>query len=504
MTKEEILIGGGILAAIAGAVGLCYYVGDKAVDLDEIKSKREVDQALQKANEIYKTMNLTNANVSAETEEKVKDVASRSNFAQIDIMNKVLQTEQWVRYAYYYMTDNSAELFELEDEIEAFLNSISVLAGFGKMYPQAAVSDIHEYDLKICDMKKRFLMDVDEVSKYVASGNFQMKMKTRLQTIKAYIPTTKVEKPQEEEQQNVSWRLGEDGLYHKTLRTFREDENLIRPFANIVKGATSGSTSTNNIMNQPTQVEEPQIPFKQPQEMSNGMFERLNKALTPAIIGTDSYWYSFDQNGLLLLNVPNRTTMSTGIYPIDTGSIFGGDNIRVLGNFVDQNGMKNTIWVDVEKRPEIAAKVIQNPLYLLDTSECMMVSEDILTNNYLARYIDFSCTPFFSTMEKPTADRLCKRLMDILAIVRMNYDPNLDLPRFRFDRYDNPDAFVIVSDENVSRQIPAMMSMSFDNAHALTFEQRGNTVLETFQGMCKAYDTEMIMTTVNVGGGAVA
>ena len=92
MTKEEILIGGGILAAIAGAVGLCYYVGDKAVDLDEIKSKREVDQALQKANEIYKTMNLTNANVSAETEEKVKDVASRSNFAQIDIMNKVLQT----------------------------------------------------------------------------------------------------------------------------------------------------------------------------------------------------------------------------------------------------------------------------------------------------------------------------------------------------------------------------------------------------------------------------
>lgn len=493
MTKEEILIGAGIVAAVAGAFGLCYWVGDKFIDPEAAENKAIIDKALQKANDVYKKANLTNEEISSETEERIKDVAKRSSFAQIDITNKVMQTEQWVRYAYYYMTDNSAELFDLEPEVESLLNSISVLAGFGKMYPEAAVTDIHEYDLRICDMNKRFLLDVDEVTNHVSSGNFQMKMKVRLQQLNAPIVKKAEEIKPEDNDEGSSWKLGEDGLYHQARRVFREDKNLIRPFA---KHSGEGSTEIGN--------EEPKIPFKQPEEMSNGMFERLSKVFNPGVVGTDRFWFSYDQNKMLYLNIPKEENMCINTIPIDTGTIFGGDNVRILGNYIDQNGMMNGIWVDAEKHPDIASKIIFNSFYLLEPYETMIAKDELVVNDQLIRYIDFSCTPFISKMDKATAERFNKRLLDILSLCRMNIDPKFDIPRFRFDRYDNPDAFVLVSDEAVMNQLPAHMSYNYNNSNKLTFEQRGNSIIQTINGMSQAYDTETIVTTITMGGQAIA
>ena len=492
MTKEEILIGGGILLGGAALVGLCLGIGNEAVkEYDDTEDLRKNLDAAKKA---WQQNKRTNAEVTPETEAVVNDVASRSSFAQVDIMSKLLKTEQWVRYAYFYMTDNSAELFELDTETCELCNGISVLAGFGKMYPRYAVADLKDYDLKVCDMTKTFLVDLDEVSAYVTNGNFQIKMKLRAEALMngsaveqkaSTIDETPVdhvtaEQQAQANQEGQNWKLGSDGLYHLGKQVFKEDENLYRPFATNAEEAKTVSA-----------------PFKQPKEMSNRDFEKLNSVITPAITGTDKFWYEYDQNGLLILKVCNEQGMMINNVPVDLGDIVGGSHIHVMGNY-NINGYVQSVLIDAEKHPDLASKVIQNPMYLLDNVEVGVVFEERKISSWLLKYFDMTGTPFLDEMSDPTAKRLEKRLQDIYTIVRNNTDPNFDVPRFRFDHFENPDNFVVVSDSHVSRKIPGVMSGSYDDSNALTFEQRGNTVLQTFKGMTTAFDTTLITVKTEV------
>ena len=145
------------------------------------------------------------------------------------------------------------------------------------------------------------------------------------------------------------------------------------------------------------------------------------------------------------------------------------------------NGKTDTIFVDVKKHPDIAYNILKSTFYRMEVSEVNTAAADLLGNGFIYTYIDFSDTYWFDYMSFMEKSTLENNLIKIIKI--MGNDPGLVYPpRLRFASYNDPDNFVLVSDNKVKSPLAATFETTPNKLEGLSFTVENGVIYEYFGG----------------------
>lgn len=365
-----------------------------------------------------------------------RNIADDNPLAEIALTHMALKSNEWVSYAKYFMTNNDANIIKAPESAKRLVNSISLLAGFGKIY-----EDADSYDLTKLDSKRgkissdqEWLVDVDQISKDITDPKFREAMKDRM----------------------------------------------------IVLGKVAyGSTVINTGNINPIQSS-----INKQNNLPDDLFNMLELYLK-ALLKDKSYYYHLEDTGLVILNIYSNTmsifnnTQTFYSYTIDPGIIMGGTVVSVLCKYYKDDAMNtDTIFVSAQ-HPDILFSVFDDPNYVLSPEQVAEAYSEQFKNGLIYRYFDLSNTEFLDTIDTTSREELELRLSAIIILLQQTPDPNHDIPRFRISNYKDPSHFEVISDSLV--KAPLLSANSTEIVNGLRFKIDDMTMQQIYNGSVKAY-----------------
>lgn len=410
---------------------------------------RLVLDGLTKINNIAVSNNsLSNSCNTTEVSNTIVDVfdAFYAELARVTLCEDIIMNEynatkdmtyKWVNYALDYITNCNAILIsEISDDIKEFVNGIvdTVYPTFGKIYPEVGVAKVSKYDIENCGVMspcKKFVLSLEDILSVTNDEEFIRKIQQRWvqlnQLAYSVAENNTTQQSMVQEQPHIWGQNGTSAIFMNT------SENLISAE-----------------LNRP----------KKDQRMSLEDYARMERYFANVIPTDKKYYYDMDENGNIYIAFPNVNNLATPKYLIDDGSIIGGTDISLLVGYekpdVFGGSILDTVFVNISKLPEIFTNIMtSDSQYILSAFEVREVNETMFTNGYIYNIVDFTNTPFINNMSKNDMNKLEYVLSTILSLNDFG-------ARLRFDKYLNPDHFVLVSDNKVNSNIPQVSSVVMD------------------------------------------
>ena len=129
----------------------------RAREAAERKENKKVNEELKKA----KKEGLFNS----ESSESVVEHAAKteSDIIKAQMIGRSVESNKWIGYTLYYMSNPEAKLVQADAETCKFVNTIGQYFGFGKIYESAEIGDIKDYDVST-EGTDKFLICIDDLS----------------------------------------------------------------------------------------------------------------------------------------------------------------------------------------------------------------------------------------------------------------------------------------------------------------------------------------------------
>ncbi len=355
---------------------------------------------------------------------------------------KALATEKWIKYVIYYLTDPSAVKITCDKESAELVNGIAnfFAPDLGPIYKEEKSANLDKFDAKkLRTDKVKFILYKDELAERF---NTEMVEKAKAK----FTPEPEEENHEvvnSEETKTILERTGrfdDQGYFHPIFTKSKED----------VKKEIE---------------DKPMKPDNMPQDKCDKFNNRLAK-----FIGNRKHYYSLDNVGNTYLNIVDGDCMVSS-YMVDDGTIMGGESLSVLGNYMTIDGRMDTIFVNIDKHPDIVSRILSPALYVMTPQEVMEVNSKLFSDGRIYRSIDFSNTSFIDTGDMT-------RLIDkaLSAVVSLNDQD----ARLKFENFIDSDHFTLVSDLNCKSTLPGVTSTNIVNG--LKFIVDGNTITKILGG----------------------
>lgn len=326
------------------------------------------------------------------------------------LMDRAIKGEKLFRYALFYMINENAMLLPLREDEKIFVNTIGVEAGFGKIYHDSINCTLSDYEFTNLKMgMHRFFIDIPSVMEKLSNKEFIEKWQARIIKTQTYNPSTlwiPGTNP------NPYTRIDEQGYYHPVF--FTPENN---PYAKIIKRPKQGLGVPNDI------------------------FNKFESIFAKFFTEDAEYRYEYEADRNYYLYITRKESFgSEDKYLIDDGKILGGSRIYILTNVI-VNGVDDTVFVDVEKYPDITLKILSSTFYSMSNEEYYQVTSSLLPNGRIYKNIDFSNTPFMDELSIEDKSVLNNTLNFICGNI---INPNA---RYRFKSFENVNHFMLVSDD---------------------------------------------------------
>lgn len=380
--------------------------------LKEIREKNKMERIVMK-----KSSNIKNGSkVSDKMYSTIFNESDGMTLLEIDLISTAIKTNNWINYALYYMTNDDAVLLKTDKKSRELVNGICEIAGFGKIYTGSDSANLFDYDITNSNRKpgSRFLLIVDELKDKISDPDFVKSMYLRKRKIE--VESGKL--------------LGVNSIYGGNYRT--DNDGMMHPifFSNTPINYDIGEKKGTGI--------------------DDVVFKKLENVLRiPGLITEDKYRYERDESTGLIKLIIQRDNSYGAIenFLIDDGTLMGGSKLSILGTFIRGDGVSDTVFVDINKHPDIAFNILNHSFYNMNVDEVNAALSDMLTP-IVYSVIDFNNTGWFDYMNDLEKSSLNKNLLTIIDFMRS--DPNMVyLPRLRFASYTDPDNFILISDNMV-------------------------------------------------------
>lgn len=409
----------------------------------ENKPKKEKKSSKFNSKEADKFVN--QGQVSNRLYEDICKMAKDNTFLRLVFVSKGIETNQWIRFAIYYMTDPLATAISFADEeSRELVNAISILAGFGKVYESNSVANIDEYDSTQLNSEYtgRFLLNKPELVDFLSTVQFQSVMAAR----KFRMNETILEGPAMITVDESELRYVDEQKKSMANPAFAildaDDEEIVQPSFTINE-SNSFSPLEFNI--------KPKVMPKKGEGIDAHTYTRFEAMIGKYIPETIHYHYECI-NGIYHLFITRPDTGAEEMYIIDNGSIVGGSTVAILGMYVNSEGFERYRFVDVLAHPAIVSKILDRTIFnYLSFQELEDVQGDYLYNYRIYNNIDFHNTDFFDDLKPEDKYDFESSLLAVMSSIDLAGFGNV---RFRFSSYDNPHNFTLVSDFNMYRPLP--------------------------------------------------
>ena len=434
-----------VFATILPDLIKCTGIATKITESKNKERKQELRKACKINNEDHEVY------VSDRLYADIKRMSKGSVLMEVAFTSVAVRSSKLFLYTIYYLTDPDAKLLSFDEDDCKFINTISEMAGAGRIYKNVGVlDDITKYDSKFADVtySEGFLISLDDVMEKVADEEIRKKIITKLGM--GLISNT-----------GVPWlggtvsginaRVDEDGMIHPIFFT---DEPMVNTMARC-----------------------------QSEDITPDRLVIFESQLADFFNPEDYYFYSTNSDGAYILNIARGDAMgAVDSYIIDDGSIMGGENVSVLANFVLPDGRQDSIFVNVKRNPEIAQVVLHNRFYLLNQFEVMKVVKGNFNDTVIYHNIDFSNTFWYDSLNADQLSILERRLSKIL--------PHIQDARLRFSTFSSIDSFTLCSDDKVKSQMKSGDVTSSKILEGMTIIVTGNTADIYYAGKCNKINLE--------------
>lgn len=528
-----------LLSAVANSIGnfstmpiqpidRSYLIGKNFIvpTITPVEEKEEIDGSFQLST------------ISTKLRDKIISITNDIHLRNI-LVNKALETYSLLTFAVTYMTDPNVKLRnEFGNEDKALINSVGMLAGFGKIYSNNEVAniDLSDVDNMNSSIIGTYILKKDELVDFLLSEQFQKAMKRR--NYEVFVINSRKEQSDESKQIEdcidvVDFvEVNEDSKIEKSVETkktensntvqpcpnpafemlnnenyaasnpayamFGQREELVKPTFTVVDDSPVYSSSP-----------EPTVSTTQPEPKTSQIDN--NYIVEDRTINNITYSSNMDlgtvhhfENVLekwLPANIKRRYNYKLGFYYLyitnsdgtesryilDDGSIMGGRRISILGSFINNINQVNSVFVDIEKHPLITTNILNDPLYLMTPEEVSDCWYDHLYNKAIYNTIDFHNTEFF---DKMTEEEKYNFELTLLGILKIDMFENI---RFRFKEYTDSTHYTLVSDYQMFRPLPCIQYVKFPEtyvADGLEIRVDGPMIYAMFNGSFKSFRME--------------
>ena len=399
-------------------------------------------------------------------------------------VSKALETNHWIKFAIYYMTDHNAILLNYADKkAKELVNSIAKLAGFDKIYINENIADIDAFDSKNLNFNYSgcFLLNKDELIDFLSNPQFIAAVKTKIEMVNhhnniiegRFITTTKDEEVVDVNNEEVAdVNKEEETVEENTTKTLFGvpivDDDVIQPIS---------FTSIDD------NKEKPPVP-KRGEGVPVDVFVKFENVFEKFIPELVPYHYEF-VDGFYVLYITRTNTGVEEFYILDDGSIMGGSSVSILANYV-KDGVERTMFVNVLKHPAIASKVLTRTLFnYLTPEEVEECKTDYLQNMVIYNSIYFANTDFFDNLsDKDKFDFE----VNLLGVINLEIAKNV---RLRFESFTDAHHFVLTSDyNNMKRPLKYIQDTPMPETYildGLRIAVDGCYILTEYNGEVKRY-----------------
>lgn len=379
-----------------------------------------------------------------------------SYFANVSEITVAIKTNRLIGYAMYYMATDSAKIIPLSKEQKEFINGVSTYAGYGKIYTDCDNLDIEIYDCDIVTMKNadKYILDLQYLNDKLNDEEFQQLWKAKLARLMILDPSV----PQlngtvytpEFERLGFNARKDENGYIHPIFFKDSEPATVQNPINYVRKGPG----------------------------VSDEVYAKFEKAFSSYFATSPDYHrYVVDSNGNYNLIITRINAMNAeDAYIIDDGSIMGGSNVYIMGSYISNANTKESIFVNVNKYPDIANNILSNSFYVIDPMKVYeIVNINYLKNTNIYNFIDFSNTDWLDNITDPSERYIfSKNLTAAIAVC--------DGERMRFLEYQSPTKFTIISDQKCKSSLSYIGAASSKISEGKMISIDGTTMIRKYNG----------------------
>lgn len=407
------------------------------------KGKKEFNFTSEEAEKFIK-----NNRVSDKLFEDIVKISKGDKLVQLCFVSKGIETNQWIRFAIYYMTDPLAtEILFADNESKELVNGITNLAGFGKVYESEGIADLNLYDSGNLTFgyNGRFLLNKSELIDFLSTPHFQAAMaskiirrKQMLQEIddndkQKYIEGTVIDIDTVEDKKSYAdpaFDMIKDEQVENLFK-IHDDPNSISPieFGNKEKAV---------------------VPKRGPNVPVN-VYNKFEKIFGTFIPETVSYHYE-NINGFYHLFITRPDSGAEEYYILDDGSIMGGTDVSILANYIN-NGVETAIFVNAKKHPAITSKVLERTLFnYLTPEEVEDCIGDYFYNMEIYHTFDFYNSEWIDELTAKDKYNFETNLLGIISI------PILKGVRLKVSEYIDANHFTCISDYSLHKPLPYIQS----------------------------------------------
>ncbi len=451
---------GGIICDVVSAIAGTF-IGGLIEKSTVSKSENIVSQNKKlKKSELRKSENFFDSEkITPRLYDGIIGLTNDSYFANVSEITVAIKTNHLIGYAMYYMATDSAKIIPLSKEEKEFVNGVSTYAGYGKIYTDCDNLDIEPYDCDIVTKKnaEKHILDLQYLNEKLNDEEFQQLWKAKLARLMILDPSVPqlngtVYTPEFE-------RLGFNA---------RKDENgYIHPI--FFKDSFDPAT---------TQPQNPINYVRKGPGVSDEAYEKFEKAFSSYFASSPDYHrYVVDRNGNYNLIITRVNAMNAeDAYIIDDGSIMGGSNVYIMGSYISNMNTKESIFVNVNKHPDITSHILSNSFYVIDPMKVYEIANmDYLKNINIYNLIDFSGTDWLDNITDPSERYIfSKNLTAAIAVC--------DGERMRFLEYQGPTKFTLISDKKCKSSLSYIGAASSKISEGKMISIDGITMIRKYNG----------------------
>lgn len=386
-------------------------------------------------------------------------MAGGDKILELQYMEKLSKGRQLIEYTLYYLTDPESKIpedFTMTEKkiINAIADNIS--PEVGKIFVDCDLANLENYfpaEGYQPMYTGEYLFTQDDIDSMIPD-NYLEKMRTKWN--KSLWDTFEQSQRSDvvvlaEGQNNdpaipVGGRFDADGMYYPIF-TLDEHEKQI------------------------------DVPVR-PEGMSDLEFKRYELVFSGMIPEGVKHYYSYDMVGNTYI------TTYTSVFDqvsrmIDNGRNMGGSHVWIVGNYCNPDGALDYIFIDCMKHPDIAKATICNPIHVLENDEANQIFSEMMFGR-LYQNIDLTDTPFLDNIVDTS--KFEQSVNYVLQILDMD---GLSDTRLRFESYDSPCFFTLVSDTQVHKSVKHHCQGIVEG---LKFRVEGDKIYKLFNGKELKYE----------------
>lgn len=421
MTNASLFdISAGMLTApiLTGILSSSYV---NVVAQDNEKKVEEIGGVLSVKDDTFKVPK----QISGNLKHKIHKASKRSKVVEFYLLYRAKITHKLIMRAISYMLNENALPDEsLSKEDKQLFNTICKLANFPLPYPKVKTLDMK----KVENFDSEFVFDKEEILNLLYNIDFQNKMRIRMMNSGMDTGCGKIVDAIEMKPNPVS------------TKTKKEKKHVEEPQQVDPQNAPIEFVDPNNMVRRYE---------KKGVNVSVESYNRFEYAFAKFIPETVPYHYELGMDGYYYLYI-TRPNGVEEYYALDDGSIMGGDSVYIMGSYIDENGKPQNIFVDAYDYPSVVSKILKQSIFnYLTEDEVKRCSERLFFDRKVYNLIDFRDTPFIDDLDKNQLILLETTLLGVF-----NLDVVSNRIRMKFESFNGPANYVLVSDMSLKRPFP--------------------------------------------------